>query len=175
MPSSAELSKEVVRAMEFNTREVIDAPVEEVFAAATRFRRFAEEARRNGAKVQRRDPDASRGRGPCWDIEYPIQGAPRQFTLELTSRNRPDALSFGIDSAMIEGTLGIRFTSLSPARTEAAVKLKIAPKTIKARIAISTAHLAKPSLDGRFAGRIGRIARRFEQDLANGAGLVGEV
>jgi hypothetical protein len=155
-------TQEAAQPMQFNAREVIEAPIEFVFQSACQFQRFAQAARKNGAQVRRQEPEPESGRGLRWDVQYPFRGAVRNFTIELTEKIRPDALHFAIRSRPVEGVLAVEFKSLEPERTQVEVTLVIEPKTLKSKVIFQSAQLGKTAINQRFAAQVEAHARRAE-------------
>ncbi len=151
--------------MKLNTKEDIEASIEEVFAALTDFDGFERAALRRGAEVARTDQPRVTGLGQGWRMAFDYRGKRRQLTARLVGFDRPNALRFAGSSKALDGEMLVDLVALSRRRTRVAVSLEILPKTLAARIFVQSLRLAKGRVTDRFARRIKAFAVVIEDRL----------
>ena len=145
--------------LELSAREDVQIPVDELFARASRFGKFAQQARRNGAKVRKLEPGEADS-GPSWEVHYPFGGTQRRFTLELVERRAPQCLRFAIHSRSIEGEFTVHLHALDAARSAVEARLAVSPRSAKARIVLHSMRLTRGRMERRFAERLRTLLQR---------------
>lgn len=156
--------------LELSAREDVQVPVEDLFVRATRFGKFARQARSNGAKVRRLQPGHS-DHGPRWEVHYPFGGTQRRFTLELVERRAPECLRFAIHSDSLAGELAVNLRALDPGRTGVEARLAVSPLTAKARILLHSMRLTRARMDRRFAERVRSLVARAAMEPVTDPGV----
>ena len=156
--------------MRFTTREDIEVPIAEVFAALTDFDRFEREALRRGAAVDRGGDVASPGPGRHWVLRFRHRGRVRELSTGIDAWDPPRAFSTWGRIGAFEGRIVLDLTALSPRRTRLRVDLEVKPRSLTARLMLQSLKLAKASLSGRFRARFHGFARQLEQRHQTPAG-----
>ncbi|WP_162300729.1 SRPBCC family protein [Alkalilacustris brevis] len=154
--------------IELTASQEAAAPTEFIFDQARRFRNFANQARQNGARVRRREPDPESGRGLRWEVAISFQGLQREFTLELLERRPPDLLRFGIESPSVEGEFRVDFTALGPGRCRVDVALALRPRTLRARLVMQGLRLSQGRMLRGLQRRLAAAVERAETAYAEG-------
>lgn len=149
--------------MQFSSKEDIEAPIDDVFAALSEFESFERSALRRGIEVQRADAAAPVGPGLAWDAAFTMRGKPRKLHLVLADYDPPAAMRFDADSNGLDGVLSIDLVALSPRRTRMAITLNLSPKTLSARLFLQSLKLAKANLTKRFKVKVADYARQIEE------------
>ena len=152
--------------MKFSTRDDIEAPIQEVFAALADFEYWERAAMRRGAEVSRTDKSGRMAVGAGWDTRFRFRGKDRQLTIELTEMDSPGRLAFAADAKPVSGTMTIDLLELSPRRTRLNVGSEIKPKTLGARLVLQSLKLAKAKMDKRFHNRVSALCKDIEARLA---------
>ncbi|MCB2110329.1 MAG: SRPBCC family protein [Defluviimonas sp.] len=148
--------------MKFSTREDIEAPAEEVFAALSDFEGFERAALRRGAEVTRNDPTVPVARGAVWNLRFPLRGKMRRLLCEMTEYDAPRAMRFAGQSTGYTAQLDMALLALSKSRTRIAVELEIRPRTLPARLLLQSVRLSKASYARRFEARVQKFAIDLE-------------
>lgn len=148
--------------MQFSSKEDIDAPIEEVFAAVSDFDAFERSAIRRGVEVQRVDEAAPVAPGMAWDAAFDLRGKRRELHLVLSKMAAPEEMEFESESSGLTGVMTIELVALSPQRTRLAMVLNLAPKTLSARLFLQSLKLAKTSLTKRFKLKVAEFAKSIE-------------
>ncbi len=144
--------------MKLSTREDIDAPVDEVFAAFADFDRFERLAMRRGAEVERLDANIGPCAGMGWRARFHYNGRQRELRCEVVSLRAPEDYQVQSDFGGINGLFSVEMIALSPKRTRVKVGLDLRPGTLSARLYLQSLRLAKGSLERRFKSRVAAIA-----------------
>ena len=152
-------------AMILSTREDIEAPIEEVFAALTDFDGYERAALRRGAEVARIDQPRQPGVGQTWKAAFDYRGKRRQVTLRLITMDRPTALRFAGLSATLDADMTVDLVALSRRRTRVSVAVALSAKTLASRIFLQSLRLTKGRVNERFAARIRGIAVTIDDRL----------
>lgn len=148
--------------MKFSTREDIEAPIEQVFAAISDFDTFERQALRRGADVQRQDSFGRPGLGSEWHARFPFRGKEREVDARVVEFDAPNGLAVESDAHGISGMLTVDLMALSPRRTRLQIGLDLRPQNLSARLLIQSLKFAKTNLSKRFSNRIWQFARSIE-------------
>ena len=133
----------------------IAVPVGTAFALATDFAELERAARRKGVQVVRKDRLATPGAGMAWDIAFRFRKRERQVESTLTSLDPPRQAVFTGKSQHLAIGLVFSVVALSRDRSRLMLDLDLRPRTLRARVMLQSARLAR--------GRIERTLRaRFE-------------
>lgn len=149
--------------MRFTTREDIELPIGEVFAALSDFERFEREALRRGAEVETGDDP-----GRSWTVRFRHRGRNRELVTRIETFDRPRRLATLGRIGGFEGRLGLDLTELAPRRTRLRVDLEVMPRSLTARLMLQSLKLAKSSLTARFRSRVRAFARQLEERRGGG-------
>lgn len=149
--------------MQFSSKEDIEAPIADVFAAVTDFEAFERQALRRGIDVQRKGDVTAPEDGLSWHATFEMRGKPRDLDLTLAKFDPPNALRFDAMSNGLEGQMVIDLMSLSQQRTRLAVVVNFTPKTLPARLLIQSLKLGKAALTRRFKLKVADFAKSVEK------------
>jgi len=149
--------------MQFSSKEDIEAPIEDVFAALSEFETFERSAIRRGIEVQRIDESAPVAPGMAWDAAFDLRGKRRKLHLTLTDYDPPETMRFESQSTGLTGVMSFELVALSPRRTRLSVVLNLAPKTLSARLFLQSLKLAKANLTKRYKLRVAEFAKHIEE------------
>lgn len=153
--------------MKFSTREDIDAPIDQVFAAVSDFQVYERAAMRRGASVKRIDGQDVRGPGMAWQADFPFRGKDRSVEVVLEDYEEPTNLEFLGKSGGLTGSCEIELIELSPKKTRMHVSVDLRPQTLSARLLVQSLKLAKGNIDKRFQTRVAEfsndIGSRYRQ------------
>ena len=128
----------------------------QAFAAATDFAEHERAARRRGVQVTRTDRLPAPGPGAAWNIVFRLRGRERQMETTLTALDPPRQAVFGGSSQHLTIALVFAVVPLARDRSRLLADLDLRPRTLRGRVMIQSARLAR--------GRIERTLRaRFEQ------------
>lgn len=140
--------------MKFSTRFDIDSPAEDLFASIANFGRIERMLMRRGATVSRLDPAVQSGGMVGWQIVFDWRGKPRNLRLDVTRHDAPEHLSMTGTSEALDVAIDATVIALSRGRSRLIFEAELRPRTMKARLMMQTAKLAKPQLDRKFDRRI---------------------
>ncbi len=155
--------------MHFETKEDIDSPIAEIFAAITDFETFERSALRRGVEVNRKGNAAEGLETLAWDVGFQFRGSPRQMALSVARSQPPNALDLVAKGNGMEGAMSVDLLALSPRRTRMIVRFDLAPKSLAARLLVQSLKLARNKIDRRFRLRVAEFARLTEERLAQGS------
>lgn len=144
--------------MKFSAREDVNAPVEAVFAALTRFENHERAAMRRGIEVRRRGEPTAEGVGTVWDLRFTLRGKGRELALEVVRFDPPYDLVVGLRSRNVTGAVTCELFALSRTRTRLTFAAEVRPLTLPARLLIQSLRLTKPKLDRKFKERVAEFA-----------------
>lgn len=150
--------------MQFSSKEDIDAPIEEVFAAVSDFDGFERSAIRRGIEVRRADEAAAVAPGMAWDAAFDLRGKRRNLHLVLAKLAAPEELQVDSETSGLTGVMTVELVALSPRRTRLAIVLNLAPKTLSARLFLQSLKLAKTTLTKRFKLKVAEFAKSIEEN-----------
>jgi len=149
--------------MKLTTRQDVEAPIEEVFAALTDFDSFERAALRRGADVVQLDDTT--GVGQEWRVAFDFRGKRRQLTLRLVELDLPTLLRFQGTARSLDGDLSLDLVALARRRTRMSISLDITPKGLPARIFMQSLIFARGRINDRFAKRVRLFATTIEDRL----------
>ena len=152
--------------MKFAATEEISAPIEQVFADLSNFRRFEREAIKNGIELRRKDNLTQPGPGMGWEARFIARGKPRELNAEVTEFTDPDKLAFSGKIGGMTGFLVLELQSISENLTELNAVLDLKPKSFSARVLIQSMKIARGSIAKRFRKAVRKFSRRLERRLA---------
>lgn len=151
--------------MEFNTREDIEAPLDQVFAEVTDFDQIERQIMRRGVEVRRVGETATPGPGMGWVAGFVFRGKPREAKITLTEYDRPNSMIYHTVSGGLEARTKVDFVALSRSRTRVGMAVTLEPKTLSARLMVQSMKLAKGNLEKRFRVKMADYAKDLEDRL----------
>ncbi|MDP3262331.1 MAG: SRPBCC family protein [Tabrizicola sp.] len=158
--------------MRLTAKTDIEVPLAEVYRYITDFNAWEEAATRRGAEVSRSGAKAD-AVGAGWRVRFAFRGKARNVLVKVARLVPGEVAAFVIDSPSIEGASQLEVTPLSPRRTRVRVVLDVKPKTLAARVFISTLRLSKARVDRRFEGRVAQLGAaltdRYQRSQLAGA------
>jgi hypothetical protein len=137
----------------------IEVPLAEVYAYVTDFAAWEAAAVGRGAEVTRTAAKAVDGIGAAWRVRFAYRGKTRNALIKVVQLIPGQLAEFGIDSPSIEGASQIEITALSPRRTRLRFVVDVKPKTLAARVFISTLRLSRSRVQRRYEGRIAQLGQ----------------
>ena len=159
--------------MRLTAKTDIEVPLAEVYHYITDFAAWEIAATERRAEVTRTDAKPLDAVGSGWRVRFFFRGKARNMVVRVARLVPGEVAAFLIDSPSIEGASELEVTPLSPRRTRVRVVLDVKPKTLAARVVISTLRLSKGRLERRFEGRVAQLgaalAARYQRSLLAGA------
>ncbi|EBA15910.1 hypothetical protein RSK20926_04842 [Roseobacter sp. SK209-2-6] len=155
--------------MEFSSKEDLDAPIADVFAAISDFGSFERSAIRRGIEVQSQDHPQTPEVGQFWDVRFDFRGKPRDLHLTLTAYEPSTLVGLSGESAALKGEGRIELLALSPQRTRISVSMQIQAKGLTGRLLLQSFKLAKSKINRRFKLRVAEFAKLTEERLSHSA------
>lgn len=152
--------------MIFETKEDINAPIEQVFPMISDFAAFERSALRRGAEVKRLDTLRAPGPGMIWDIKAGLRGKRREFQLEMVAFDPPNGMRFHTKTAGVDGVMSVDLIALSRSSTRLNVRLEMTPLNLTGRLLLQSLKLARGSIANRVNGRLHEYARTIEDRLS---------
>ncbi|MDR5652220.1 SRPBCC family protein [Ruixingdingia sedimenti] len=147
--------------MKLTTREDIEAPIAEVYAALSDHDAFEHAALRRGAEVAR----TADGAAAEWDLAFRFRGKRRRLSLRQTEARAPDRLAFAVAGQQFEGDVEVDLVEMSRRRTRIIVNAEVRALTLPARVMLQSARLAQGKITRRFQTRVAEIAGAVETRL----------
>ncbi|MDP7151627.1 MAG: SRPBCC family protein [Paracoccaceae bacterium] len=151
--------------MIFETREDINARIEQVFPIISDFATFERSALRRGAEVKRLDTLRQPGAGMIWDIKAGLRGKRREFQLELVSFTPPQSMRFHTKTTGVDGVMDIELIALSRASTRLNIKLEMTAGNLTGRLLLQSLKLARGGIANRVNKRLHEYARGIEERI----------
>lgn len=148
--------------MRLAAREDVEAPLAFVFAALADTDHWERAALRRGAEVQRTDRLAGVGPGMAWAVAFVWRGRRRQGTLVLTEFQPDQRLAFRATGEMLEATAAFDLIEMGPRRTRLVLVAEVKPRTLKGRLYLQGARLARARIETRLAQRMAQLASDLE-------------
>lgn len=159
--------------MRLTAKTDIEVPLAEVYRYLTDFNAWEVAAVHRGAEVSRTGPKPADEVGAGWRVRFAYRGKARNVLVKVARLVPGDVAAFVIDSPSIEGASQLEVTPLSPRRTRLRVVVDVKPKTLAARVFISTLRLSKARVERRFEGRVAQLgaalAARYQRSQLAGA------
>ncbi|MAY86708.1 MAG: hypothetical protein CML02_08355 [Pseudooceanicola sp.] len=149
--------------MEFDSKEDIEAPIEEVFAMLCEFDTFERLALRRGVEVVRKADVPGGGAGMAWAAQFDLRGKARSLDLELVRFDRPDRMEFDARSGGLDGKMVFTLVALSPRRTRLSADLTLIPRNLSARLLVQSLKLARANLTRKFKLGMANYAKSLEE------------
>jgi len=151
--------------MIFETKEDINAPIENVFPHISDFPGFERSALRRGAEVKRLDTLREAGPGMKWDLRFLLRGKRREFQLEMVHYDPPNGMRFHTTTPGVNGVMHVDLIALSRSSTRMNIKLEMQASNLTGRLLLQSLKLAKSSIAGRVNVKLYEFARSTEERL----------
>ncbi|KMK68152.1 SRPBCC family protein [Puniceibacterium sp. IMCC21224] len=151
--------------MEFTTKEDIEAPLDQVYAAVSDFDSVERSVRNRGIDVRRASDADPVCVGTKWVAGFRFRGKMRDATVTLAQLDPPQMMQFRTVSGGLETETRLELVSLSRTRTRISVAVEMQPKTLSARLLVQSMRLAKSNITKRFRVRAADYARDLELRL----------
>ncbi|KUP91187.1 SRPBCC family protein [Tritonibacter horizontis] len=151
--------------MQFETKEDIEGPIADIFAAITDFDTFERSAIRRGVEVQRHGTADNALTDLSWDVTFVFRGTERKMKLDVAESEPPNAIALVATGSGMVGDMKVELLALSPRRTRMTVQCNLTPKTLAARLLVQSLKLARSKLNRKFRLRVAEFARATEERL----------
>lgn len=149
--------------MELNIKQDFDAPIEYIFERMTDFEAHEKRALLADVVINSKTatPDAS-----TWNVTFEWRGKERNAEIEVSEIIKNEHMSVVAASPNLFAEADLKFLSLSPLLTRIRLKSTLKSKTLKARLMIQSARIAKKSIEKRLQNRLGGLAAELEFDYS---------
>lgn len=147
--------------MKFTTRIDTDMQASALFDAVASFDRIERLLMRRGVSVKRIDQASEPGCSMGWNLGFDWRGKARSLRLEVTRFDRPERMSMIGTSDAFDLRLDVSVVALSRTTSRLVFEVDARPRTMRARLMVQTAKLARPQLDRKFEQRV----RGFLDDM----------
>lgn len=154
--------------MKFSTKEDVEIPIDDTFTMLSDFESFERAALRHGAEVNRADDLQQPGPGMAWKVKAELRNKMRKFDIMITDYDRPNLMSYDLNSKNMRGAFLVELVALSRNRTRVRVELDVRPKTLSARLIMQSAKLARNTLNRRYKNRVAHFASDLEDRYKRG-------
>lgn len=151
------------RAMDFTTREDIEAPIDYVFEQVTDFVAFERSIMRRGGDVERIVDSQPPAVGMAWQVKFMLRGAERLVRAEIVEFDRPNGFTIKITSKNIDASMKIDLVALSRARTRLNVAIEAVAKTIPAKLVFQSMRFSRNKPQNRLKGLVTNFAEDAEK------------
>lgn len=142
--------------MRIEAEQAIAAAPEAVFARIADFEMFEARAERRGIPVERLDHDP-----PGWRIGVTWKGIAYTVDLQVETVTPPEGYTASVVTRGAEGTAEIGIVpDTSGSRLSVAVDVE--GQGFAGRVVMQTLGFARPALEGRLRGALGRLAAEIE-------------
>jgi len=149
--------------MKFESKEDIDAPIQQVFEMLTDFDGFERAALRRGAEVQRVDELEEIGPGVAWDLSFMMRGKLRNIRLTLSEYDPPNGMLFIGGGQGLEGQLVLELVALSRTRTRMTLAIELSPTTLAARLVLQSLKLGRSKNQSKFHLPVADFANELKE------------
>ncbi len=149
--------------MRLHATEELKLPLKLAWMEVTNFAGFEALLRERGGDLVRSEEPNPPGLGTRWQGSFDYGGKRREMTAELVRFAPPHEMEIALASAGLDGTLQVTLMEGKAGRTHLDVSVDLAARTMRARIFLQPLKLAHATLQARFAGRVGKLARAMEK------------
>ncbi len=149
--------------MKISTRQEVDRPAAEVFAALSDYAYFEEILRARGVEIARvRDGDAD-GLGTAWEAGTTIRGHAISVRTEVTEFARNERIVSETRGGGLEATAEFAVESTGPGRSRLRIGIEVRPVSLAGRMLLQPLKLAKATISERLDRRVAEFARMVER------------
>ncbi len=149
--------------MQFEAKEDIEAPIEQVYAVLSDVNAMERQALRRNIKVRRITPENEARQGMRWNAGFAFRGRAMTADVLLAKYQPPETLGFEGQAGGLETRLDVDLTALSPGRTRMSVTAELLPKTLSARLLVQSLKLARGRMTRKFSVRVAQFAKTLEE------------
>lgn len=133
--------------MKFFTRVDTDLPAGSLFDLLANFSRSERALAACGAMLRRIDPAAEPGTGAGWTVTFTWRGRPRFLRLRVARLVRPSQLVLAGRSDQFDLRVAMTVMALGRERSRLLCETVVCPLTMRARLLVQMARLARADLD----------------------------
>lgn len=148
--------------MKLSTREDIDAPLDEVFAAISDFDYLERQILRRGIQIVRTDALPEPGAGMGWRAELGWRSQMHDVACDLVEFTPPSEVLMAAVSGGLQCNLQAQTTALSRSTTRLRVAMTLRATSFRDRMFVQSLQIAKSRLSRQFSG----IVSNYAQDAA---------
>lgn len=138
--------------MRLSTRQDIDAPLDEAFAAISDFDYLERQILRRGIQIVRTDDLSEPGPGMAWRGDMTLRGQVYDVRCRLAEWTAPSIVRMEADSGALSCELEVNLSALSLNTTRLRAALTLRGHAFRERMLVQSLQLAKS-----------RLARQFEE------------
>ena len=149
--------------MRLHATEELKLPIRLAWMEVTNFAGFEALLRERGAELERSEEPDPPGLGTRWQGSFEYGGKRRDMTAEVVRFAPPHEMEIALVSAGLDGELRVTLVEGKAGRTHIDVTVDLAARTMRARLFLQPLKLAHATLQARFAGRVGKLARAMEK------------
>lgn len=149
--------------MQFKHSQIIDAPVDYVFARATDFKRFEAQSGTKGFKFARHEKSPIRI-GTRWHITVPFRGRGRKFSAELSEMIPPRTISYKSTSNKYSAALSLKFTPVGAGKCQLNMLVVAQSRSFTTSLVFNSIRLARRRINKRVTTTMEEFAVRISED-----------
>lgn len=154
--------------MQFKHDQIINAPVDYVFARATNFAHFEKQSSTLGYSFNRHGRSPI-GVGTRWNIEVPYRGRRRKFLAELSELVPPRTVSFRSNSLKYQAALSLKFTPVAAGKCRMEMLTVAQARSLGAKLAFKGIRLGRKGINRRINKQMQQLADRLAADYQKDA------
>lgn len=147
--------------MELNIKQDIDAPIAFVFERMTDFDAHEQRAMTAGFSLNRVAHSEEEVR---WNAAFDFRNKIRKVDLRLYDIQAPEHMMVHLGGKQMELEADAKLMELSPELTRLRLKMSMTGKTLKARLMVQSARLAKQNIIRRLQSRMSGLASEIEEE-----------
>lgn len=148
--------------MKLSTREDIEAPIGNVYAAFSDFDALERQIQQRGVALERQPAAEAVVVGTVWQARLTWRGRPHDVAAELVASDHLQGYAIESKSGGVVCMTVVDLVALSQMRTRILVSVDLRPTTLSSRLLLQSLRLAKGRLSERFRLRVADFAKRIE-------------
>lgn len=152
--------------MQFKHTQIVDAPVDFVFARATDFKRFEHHTGTKGFSFKRRVSQPIRI-GTRWNISVQFRGRKRKFPAELSELIPPRTVSYKSVSDRYSAALSLTFTPISASKSRIDMLMVAQSRSFATSLVFNSIRLARRRINKRINKSMQELANKMAADYAS--------
>lgn len=152
--------------MQFKHSQIIDAPVDYVFARATDFQKFESHSGKKGFSFKRQGRQPIRI-GTRWNITVPFRGRKRRFSAELSEMAPPRTVSYKSTSNKYSAALSLSFTPIGAGMCKMDMLVVAQSRSFTTSLVFNSIRLARRRINKRIAKTMDEFAKRIAEDYSS--------